>query len=371
MDIVNFLDSFEKDIRKMDGEIITDAQPPRYWLSFGNYALNRIVSPSPFKGIPQGRMTCICGPSDSGKSFLTGNIVKGSQNSNASNIVVDSEGSLDDDYMAAIGVDVNSTKYKYSGITSMEQCSKIVSKFLNNYKSIYGDDPNAPPVVLTIDSLDQLDSASEQEQFKKGEVVGDQGQRSKQFKKMLRGFRNAIRNINVSIIVTSQVYTSQDKLDPEGKWKLNPAIRYSMDQIILVTKTKLKKKLSNGSTEVIGMKMKCQGFKTRFTKPHQEVIIEVPYDTGINVYSGLPEMLESMGIISKKGGWYTITETGEKFQEGNIEKYSEFLLEEVRKRDKSYVSVLLDEDIELEEVSEGENRTETKKKRMERSKSNE
>ena len=50
------------------------------------------------------------------------------------------------------------------------------------------------------------------------------------------------------------------------------AIRYSLSQILLITKLKLK---DDKESAVSGIRMKVEGFKTRFTKPFQKVTVEV------------------------------------------------------------------------------------------------
>ena len=58
--------AFIKDFRKVmtkQESIITDFSPPRYWYSVGNLAVNSLISGSFKKGIPQGRITCLAGPS--------------------------------------------------------------------------------------------------------------------------------------------------------------------------------------------------------------------------------------------------------------------------------------------------------------------
>ena len=70
---MDFLKDFEKTIDKIDG-VGGSSQPPRYWYTFGNYVLNRIMSGSFMKGVPQGRITGLAGPSGAGKSFVLGNL---------------------------------------------------------------------------------------------------------------------------------------------------------------------------------------------------------------------------------------------------------------------------------------------------------
>ena len=56
----NFLAAFQKDLEGIDG-VGTSSQPPRYWYGFGNYVLNKIMSGSFYKGVPQGRITSLAG----------------------------------------------------------------------------------------------------------------------------------------------------------------------------------------------------------------------------------------------------------------------------------------------------------------------
>jgi hypothetical protein len=41
--------------------------------------------------------------------------------------------------------------------------------------------------------------------------------------------------------------------------------------------------------------------KSRYSKPFEGVQIKIPYETGMDPYSGLLEMLESKGIVEKVG----------------------------------------------------------------------
>jgi RecA/RadA recombinase len=59
---LDFLRDFRKKLSKME-DVITDNSPPAFWYSTGNYAINKAVSGSYTKGIPQGRVTCLAGPS--------------------------------------------------------------------------------------------------------------------------------------------------------------------------------------------------------------------------------------------------------------------------------------------------------------------
>jgi len=57
---------------------------------------------------------------------------------------------------------------------------------------------------------------------------------------------------------------------------------------------------------VLGIRMKCEGYKTRFSKPYQVVTIEVPYDEGMDPYNGLLPVAVEMGIVDKRGSRYAM-----------------------------------------------------------------
>lgn len=302
MNDMSFLKTFEKDMKKIDINI-GSGDPPRYWYSTGNYVLNRILSGSFFRGVPQGRCTGLVGPSQAGKSFLLSNLMATAQREGAHVVAIDSENALDDDFVRAIGVNPDDN-YTYVPVDTIPQVTKVVSSLLKGYKQEYGEDnPDAPQLVIGIDSLDMLMTDTEEDHFSKGVTKGDQGQRNKQLKAMLRTFVQSIKRLNVAIIVTDGVYKNQDVMNGEGLYIAKEAIRFSLSQIVMLTKLKLK---DAGSSEVKGIRMKCEGFKTRFTKPFQKVVVEVPYDEGMDQYSGLLEVALELGIIEKRGSRYCL-----------------------------------------------------------------
>jgi recombination protein RecA len=71
--------------------------------------------------------------------------------------------------------------------------------------------------------------------------------------------------------------------------------------------------------------------KTRFCRPFQHIQIEVPYDEGMNPYSGLLDAAVALGVIEKNGSWFTFE--GSKFQ----------------KSDETHLPKILAKMIELEE----------------------
>lgn len=317
--LLPFLDDFNKSINKMEG-IGREAAPPKFWFNTGSYVLNRIISGSFMRGIPQGRITSLAGPSASGKSFLLGNLCREAQKDGAFVLVIDSENALDTDYLEKIGVDCTEESFGYVSVGTIPQCQAVVSAFIKNYRKEYGTDSNAPKVLIAIDSLSMLSSESEVENYHKGVAKGDQGQRNKQLKAMLRAFTLDIKDCNIAMVNTVQVYKNQDVTNGEGLYIIPDAVKYAASQIVLVTKLKLR---IDG--EVQGIRMKCEGYKTRFTKPSQSCTLEVPYDAGIDPYNGLLDAAVGINVVQQKGAWYVFGE--EKFQSKNFNEYAERVLQ--------------------------------------------
>ena len=91
---LGFLKDFKKNISKL-ASVSVGLTAPKMWWSTGNYALNKILSGSYFKALPQGRIIGFVGPSGSGKSFLSSNVLKAAQSIGAHLLVIDSENALD------------------------------------------------------------------------------------------------------------------------------------------------------------------------------------------------------------------------------------------------------------------------------------
>lgn len=337
---MNFLSGVEKDLEKL-GISVGASEPPRYWFSTGNHVLNKIISGSFMRGIPQGRVVGLVGPSGTGKSFLAANAMREAQKEGAHVVVLDSENAMDDAFASAIGVDVENN-YSYFAVDTFPQAKKVVSGVVNGYKSEYGmKDPNAPKLLIVIDSLHMMSTETEEEHFKKGVMKGDQGQRNKQLKQLLREFVQAIKHINVSIIVTDGVYKNQDVMNGEGVWIISDAVKFSLSQIVLLTKLKLKQ---TGSREVDGIRMMCEGNKTRFTKPFQKITVEVPYDTGMDPYNGLLEVAVELGVCVKKGSRYALAGDDKTWYAKDFGEHAPHVLELCEAKREKFLEALIDED---------------------------
>lgn len=313
-----FLKDFKKQMEKMT-TVTTNFSPPTHWFSTGNYALNKSLSGSYLRGVPVGRVTVFAGESGAGKSFLCGNAIREAQQAGAFILVIDSENAMDRDFLSALDVDVSPDKLMYVGVVTIQDVTSVLSEFITGYEKEYGkDNAEAPKVLIVVDSLDMLLTDSESEKFNKGEQTGDMGQRTKLLKHLLRTIVSRISRLQIAFIATHQVYVNQDITNGQGKWIVNNAVRYSASQIALISKLNLKE-----GSEILGIRMRVDTYKSRFAKLGSRVEIEVPYTSGMDPYDGVLEDLVAQDIVTQGGAWYTLTLPGQepvKFQRKNFGK---------------------------------------------------
>ena len=73
-------------------------------------------------------------------------------------------------------------------------------------------------------------------------------------------------------------------------------------------KLKLKEDLDgNKTSSVNGIRAACKVMKTRYAKPFEGVQVKIPYETGMDPYSGIFDLLEAKGMLKKQGNRYAYT----------------------------------------------------------------
>ena len=295
---------FRKSITKSIAGLGIGFNDPTDWISTGNYALNYLISGDFNRGIPLGKVTVLAGESGSGKSFIaSGNIVKEAQKQGIYVILIDSENALDQSWLEALGVDTDEKKLLKLSLSMVDDVARTVSDFMKGYKDEHADDKeNAPKVLIVIDSLGMLLTPTDVDQFEKGEMKGDLGRKPKALTALVRNCVNMFGSWNVGLIATNHTYASQDMFNPDDKISGGQGFIYASSIVIAMKKLKLKEdEKGNKITDVRGIRAACKVMKTRFAKPFESVQVKIPWDTGMDPYSGLVDLFEKKGILVQTG----------------------------------------------------------------------
>jgi hypothetical protein len=109
-------------------------------------------------------------------------------------------------------------------------------------------------------------------------------------------------NLNLGMVCTNHTYASQDMFDPDDKISGGQGFIYASSIVVAMRKLKLKEdEDGNKISEVKGIRAACKIMKTRYAKPFEGVQVKIPYETGMNPYSGLVDLFEGKGLLSKDG----------------------------------------------------------------------
>jgi len=311
-DISKFRRSIEKSI---DGLGI-GFNDPTDWVSTGNYALNYLISGDFKKGIPLGKVTVFAGESGAGKSFIcAGNIIKNAQDQGIFPILIDTENALDEAWLQALGVNTAPDKLLKLSLCMIDDVAKTISEFMKEYKLMPAE--TRPKILFVIDSLGMLLTPTDVNQFEAGDMKGDMGRKPKALTSLVRNSVNMFGSYNVGLVATNHTYASQDPYNPDPNISGGQGFIYASSIVVAMKKLKLKEDLDgNKTTTVNGIRAGCKIMKTRYSKPFEDIEVQIPYETGMSPYSGFFDMLEKKGMITKEGNSYVYVDL-----KGGIHKY--------------------------------------------------
>lgn len=308
------LSKFRKDITKNIPGMSLGFRDPKVWISTGNYALNYAIS-GRFRdgGIPLGKVTMLGGQSGSGKSFLaSGNVVSNAQKKDVFVVLIDTENALDESWLKALDVDTAEDKLMKVNMAMIDDVARLISDFMKDYKAQYGniDEDQRPRVLFVLDSLGMMLTPTDVNQFEAGDLKGDMGRKPKALAALVRNCVNMFGEYDVGMVCTNHSYASQDMFNPDDVISGGQGPIYASSIVLAMRKLKLKEdelgnKLTGG--EVSGIRAQCRVMKTRYNKPFETVEIKIPYETGMDPYSGLYDLFVQKKLLAKEGNKWSYT----------------------------------------------------------------
>jgi len=300
---------FRKTITKSIDGLSIGFRDPTDWISTNNFALNYLISGDFKRGIPMGKVTVFAGESGAGKSFIcSGNLVKNAQEQGIYVILVDTENALDEAWLHALGVDTGEDKLLKLNVAMIDDVAKLITDFVKEYKTLPED--QRPKVLFVLDSLGMMLTPTDVNQFESGDLKGDMGRKPKALTALVRNCVNMFGDLNIGLVATNHTYASQDMFDPDDKISGGQGFIYASSIVVAMRKLKLKEdEDGNKVSEVKGIRAACKIMKTRYAKPFESVQVKIPYETGMNPYSGMTDLIEAKGMLKKEGNSLVYTTT--------------------------------------------------------------
>jgi RecA/RadA recombinase len=310
------LSKFRKSITKSIEGVSIGFNDPTDWISTGSYSLNYLISGDFNKGVPLGKVTVLAGQSGSGKSYIcSGNLIRNAQEQGIFVVLVDSENALDEEWLKKLGVDTSESKLLKLNMAMIDDVAKMLSEFVKEYRTLPDDERTK--VLFVIDSLGMLMTPTDVNQFDAGDLKGDMGRKPKALTALVRNCVNMFGNLNLGLVATNHSYQSQDMFDPDDKISGGQGFIYASSIVVAMQKLKLKEDAEgNKISQVRGIRAKCKVMKTRYNKPFEDIELQIPWDTGMDPYTGLFDLFEKRGLLTKDGNRLSYTDN-----DGVVHKY--------------------------------------------------
>ena len=262
-------------------------------ISSGSLALDICLG---IGGYPKGRIVEIFGPESSGKTTFALHAIAEAQKKGGRAAFIDAEHSLDPQYAAKLGVNINELLLSQpdNGEQALEICEALVR--------------SGAISVIVIDSVAALVPQAEIE----GEM-GDShvGLQARLMSQALRKLSGVISKTNTIAIFINQlrekvgVMFGNPETTPGGRaLKFYASVRLDIrrsEQIKL-------------GTDIIGNKTSIKVVKNKMAPPFKNCVVDIMYGEGVSLEGEIVDLASEIGIIEKGGSWYSYN--GEKLGQG-------------------------------------------------------
>jgi len=241
-------------------------------------------------GVPRGRVTEIFGPESSGKTTLCQHIVAEAQKQGGTCAYIDMEHALDPGYAAKCGVDVDNLYI--SQPDTGEQALEIAETLVRS---------GAVDVVV-VDSVAAL--------VPRAEIEGDMGDatmgmQARLMSQALRKLSGAIKQTNTAMVFTNQLRQKIGVMfgNPETTTggmalKFYASVRLDVRRVESI----------KVGQEVVGSRTRVRVVKNKVAAPFRVAEFDILYNEGISKSGDVLDLGVELGLIEKRGSFYTYRE---------------------------------------------------------------
>lgn len=238
-------------------------------------------------GIPRGRVTEIFGPEASGKTTLAQHIVAEAQQTGGVCAYIDMEHALDPDYAQRCGVDI--ANLYISQPDTGEQALEIAETLVRS----------GAVVMVVIDSVAAL--------VPRAEIEGDMGDatmgmQARLMSQALRKLSGVIKQTNTAVVFTNQLrqrigvmFGNPETTSGGMALKFYASVRLDIRRIESI----------KVGQEVVGNRTRVRVVKNKVAPPFKVAEFDIMYNEGISKFGDLLDLGVEMGIIEKRGSFYS------------------------------------------------------------------
>jgi len=290
-----------------DGAIIDDSPLAKIdeWIGTGSYILNAALSGSLYGGVPNRRSLALAGETGTGKTYIALSICRNAQAMGYDVIYFDSEGAIDKDFVARLGVDTS--RVRLQPVNTIEQFNHIAAQLVATYEQLEKEGKELPRVMVVLDSLGNLSSEKEVTDSKDGSDKRDMT-KQQQIRKLFRVNGMKFAKYGIPFIINSHVYAAIGSYVPMNIVSGGGGVMFNASIIFELMKKKLedkeaeqRNKENNIDAVRVGVTIVVKPIKQRFARPIK-VELHIPFYKQPNPFVGLEKFVswEGCGVMRGK-----------------------------------------------------------------------
>jgi len=258
-------------------------------------------------GIPEGRIVEVYGPESSGKTTLAMHAIAEVQKRGGTAVLVDAEHAFDPVYSQKVGVDIE--KLIIVQAEAAEEALEVVDKFVRSHAVD----------IICIDSVAAL--------VPKAEIEGEMG--TPQIGLQARLMSQALRRLNANASKCNCTVVFLNQLRQKvGVIFGNPEITSGGNALKFYSSVRMdirrKETLRDAKNVEKGIRVRVKVTKNKVAPPYKIGVFDIMFERGINKEASLLDVAEELGVVEKKGSWYSLD--GDNIGQGK-ENTVQFLLE--------------------------------------------